>query len=101
MNNNKTFKDNIIIRAEECGKHITETGDTLRATAKLLKCSKSTVHKDINDRLLYINKRLYNKARKVLEKNLAERNLRGGMATKQKYADMNYEKNILEQRRKI
>jgi putative DeoR family transcriptional regulator (stage III sporulation protein D) len=95
MNKKKKFRENIIVRAQDCGKHITETGDTLRTTAKLFGCSKSTVHKDINDRLLFINKRLYNKARKVLEKNLAERNLRGGLATKNKYANASQD-NILD-----
>lgn len=83
----KVFNDRIITRAIDCGTHIAETGDTIRATADIIGCSKSTVHKDINERLIYVNKRLYNKARKKIAKNLQERHIRGGLATKHKHEE--------------
>jgi putative DeoR family transcriptional regulator (stage III sporulation protein D) len=80
-------KKKIEARALLCGKHIAETGATVRATAELFGYSKSTVHKDINDRLLYINNKLRRKAKKQLLKNLAERHIRGGMANKKRYEE--------------
>lgn len=65
--------------------YITQTGATVRATAKVFLFSKSTVHKDVTTRLKQIDKQLYSKVKLVLEKNLAERHLRGGEATKRKY----------------
>lgn len=46
----------------------------------------TTVHKDVTERLIYIDKNLYGQVRDVLDKNLSERHIRGGMATKSKYA---------------
>ena len=66
--------------------YIVQTGATVRATAKIFLSSKSTVHKDVTDRLRKIDKELYVKVRKVLKKNLSERHIRGGEATKRKYA---------------
>ena len=57
----------------------------MRDTAKVFHFSKSTVHKDATERLKLIDKDLYNQVKKVLEKNLSERHIRGGMATKKKY----------------
>ena len=57
----------------------------MRATAKVFKISKSTVHKDVTERLKYENPQLYRKVKQVLEKNKQERHIRGGMATKRKY----------------
>ena len=72
-------------RAIMLGQYIVENQSTVRATAKKLGISKSTVHKDISERLQNINSRLYIDAKKVLEKNKKERHIRGGLATKNKY----------------
>ncbi|WMJ23884.1 sporulation transcriptional regulator SpoIIID [Paludicola sp. MB14-C6] len=66
-------------------KHIIETKDTVRKTAKLFGISKSTVHKDVTERLERINKSLYLEVQKVLEQNKRERHIRGGIATREKY----------------
>ena len=65
--------------------YIIETKDTVRSTAKKFGVSKSTVHKDVSDRLLRINPVLAKEVREILDENKAERHLRGGMATKLKY----------------
>lgn len=72
-------------RACELAVYIIETGATVRACAKKFGISKSTVHKDLSQRLKQYNKYLYLQARAVLEQNKAERHIRGGMATRQKY----------------
>lgn len=65
--------------------YIAETGATVRATAKVFHFSKSTVHKDVSERLKEIDKELFFKVQKALSINLSERHLRGGEATRQKY----------------
>ena len=65
--------------------YIIKTGATVRQTARIFCYSKSTVHKDVTERLPFIDKELYISVRKVLDKNLSERHLRGGLATKNKY----------------
>ena len=72
-------------RAEVLGKYIIDTGATVRATAKIFKISKSTVHKDVTERLLHINRELYKQVNAVLQKNKSERHIRGGLATRRKY----------------
>ena len=67
------------------GKYIVETGCTVRTCAKVLGTSKSTVHKDVTERLAAIDPVLWEKAKAVLSVNLQERHLRGGDATKKKY----------------
>lgn len=79
------MKDYIKERVLELAHYIIENKTTVRATAKKFNISKSTVHKDVHERLRTINPSLYRKAQKVLEINKAERHLRGGMATKAKY----------------
>lgn len=79
------MKDYIEERALELARYITETNSTVRAAAKRFNISKSTVHKDVTDRLKLINKTLYAQVKKVLEKNKEQRHIRGGMATKEKY----------------
>lgn len=79
------MKDYIEERAIEIANYIIESNATVRQTAKIFGISKSTVHKDISERLVYINPILASSAKKVLEKNKAERHIRGGMATKEKY----------------
>lgn len=72
-------------RAIEIGTYIIDSNATVRQTAKKFGVSKSTVHKDVSDRLIYINPSLAKEVRKVLDLNKAERHIRGGMATKEKY----------------
>ena len=79
------MKDYIEERALELARYITETNSTVRAAAKHYNISKSTVHKDVTDRLKLINKTLYSQVKKVLDKNKEQRHIRGGMATKEKY----------------
>lgn len=81
----KTGKISIEERACELANYIIETKETVRNAAKLFGISKSTVHKDVSDRLLKINPSLAKEVRKILDENKAERHLRGGMATKLKY----------------
>ena len=77
--------DSITERVLKEAYYIAQTGATVRATAKIFLYSKSTVHKDVTYRLRQIDKGLYAKVKIALEKNLAERHIRGGMATKNKY----------------
>jgi putative DeoR family transcriptional regulator (stage III sporulation protein D) len=72
-------------RAQILGRYIAETGATVRATAFIFKISKSTVHKDVSQRLKRIDPPLYRCVKEVLLKNKAERHIRGGAATRQKY----------------
>lgn len=73
-------------RAKILATYIIETKSTVRATAKKFNISKSTVHKDISERLQKVNPSLACEAKKILEINKAERHIRGGMATKLKYS---------------
>ncbi|MGI6731825.1 MAG: sporulation transcriptional regulator SpoIIID [Anaerovoracaceae bacterium] len=79
------MKDYIEERVIELAKYILETKSTVRAAAKKFRVSKSTVHKDITERLLEINPGLAQEVKIVLENNKAERHIRGGLATKLKY----------------
>ncbi len=72
-------------RAVLLAEYITETGATVRGTARRFGLSKSTVHKDITERLVRVNPALAAAARQVLDANKAQRHIRGGMATKEKY----------------
>ena len=72
-------------RAVLLAQHIIENNATVRQTAKKFNISKSTVHKDVSERLRAINERLYESAKLVLEQNKSERHIRGGLATKTKY----------------
>lgn len=73
-------------RALEIGAYIVDRNATVRQAAKQFGISKSTVHKDVTDRLAEINPALAREARKVLDVNKSERHIRGGLATKEKYA---------------
>lgn len=79
------MKDYIEERATEIAYYIIETGATVRQTARKFGVSKSTVHKDITERLTEINPALAAEAGKVLAVNKAERHIRGGLATREKY----------------
>ena len=75
----------IELRAITVAQYIIDKKTTVRSAAKQFGISKSTVHKDVTDRLYYINRGLYEKVQPVLAENKACRHLRGGMATKEKY----------------
>ncbi len=79
------MRDNIEQRACELAVYIIENQSTVRAAAKHFGISKSTVHKDLSDRLRGCNRALYVQVKAVLEQNKAERHIRGGMATRRKY----------------
>ncbi|MBE6733003.1 MAG: stage III sporulation protein D [Ruminococcaceae bacterium] len=72
-------------RAIMLGEYIIDTGATVRAAAKIFKISKSTVHKDVTERLMRENPQMYREVQAVLQKNKQERHIRGGMATRRKY----------------
>lgn len=72
-------------RAVVLGRYIVDTGATVRSCAKKYGISKSTVHKDVSDRLKKLDPDLYKGVKIVLDKNKAERHIRGGIATKNKY----------------
>ena len=73
-------------RAVKLAHYILDSKDTVRGAAKKFGVSKSTVHKDVSERLLKINPNLAGEVREVLDENKAERHIRGGMATKLKYS---------------
>ena len=79
------MKDYIEERAMSIANYIIDNNATVRQTAKTFGVSKSTVHKDVTDRLMQINPALAKQARKVLDVNKSERHIRGGLATKEKY----------------
>ena len=79
------MRDELRDRAIILGEYILETGATVRATAKVFKISKSTVHKDVTFRLFHQDPLLFTQVKAVLEKNKQERHIRGGLATKEKY----------------
>ena len=75
-------------RAVKLARYIIDSKDTVRGTAKKFGISKSTVHKDLSQRLENINHSLYLEVREVLDENKAERHIRGGLATKLKYSNL-------------
>ena len=77
--------DYIEERAKKCAEYIVATGCTVRACSAHFSISKSTVHKDVSERLKYIDEELFERTREVLEINLSERHIRGGIATQRKY----------------
>ena len=79
------MKESIVKRTLEEAEHILSTGATVRETAMTFDVSKSTVHKDVSERLKYVNADLWREVKKILDFNLAERHIRGGNATKNKY----------------
>ena len=85
------MKEYIEERAVAIANYIIENNATVRQTAKRFGISKSTVHKDVAERLTHINPSLAKQARIVLDVNKSERHIRGGMATKEKYL---HQKNV-------
>ena len=81
--------DTIEKRACQLAVYMIETGATVRTAAKHFGISKSTVHKDLTQRLRQYNRVLYDQVRLILEENKAKRHIRGGMATREKYLAKN------------
>ena len=79
------MKSYIEERAVEIAKYTIDNNATVRQTAKQFGISKSTVHKDVTERLSQVNPTLAREARKVLDVNKSERHIRGGLATREKY----------------
>ena len=79
-----TMKD----RAQRLAVYMIETGSTVRTAAQQFGISKSTVHKDLSQRLPYYDPLLYRQVRQILDKNRQERHIRGGMATQKKYRQL-------------
>ena len=86
------MKDYIEERAVSIANYIIESNATVRQTAKAFGVSKSTVHKDASERLVSINPALAGEVRKVLNVNKAERHIRGGLATREKYLHQHWDK---------
>jgi putative DeoR family transcriptional regulator (stage III sporulation protein D) len=84
------LKDYIEERAVELAEYIIDTRATVRQTAKKFGISKSTVHKDITERLLQINPSLAARTREILDVNKSERHIRGGLATREKYLHLGH-----------
>lgn len=79
------MKGNMEERAERLALYILENRATVRAAAQRFEISKSTVHKDLSERLPAFNRTLYLQVKQVLDQNKAERHIRGGIATRKKY----------------
>lgn len=83
------MKDYIEERALEIAKYIISSRTTVRDAAKIFGVSKSTVHKDVTERLPKINPAIALQVKEIMDKNKAERHIRGGKATKMKYQSLN------------
>ena len=82
------YKISIEERAVSLAHYIIDSKDTVRGAAKKFGVSKSTVHKDLSERIVKINPALAHEVRLILDENKAERHIRGGMATKAKYSHL-------------
>ena len=92
----KCVKDYIEERVLELAHYIIDNHSTVRACAKQFNISKSTVHKDVTERLETLNHCLYKQVKSVLNNNKQERHIRGGLATKQKYLNLKKQKVQIE-----
>lgn len=79
------MKEDLETRAQELAVYIIEHRTTIRDAAKHFGVSKSTVHKDLSERLAQCNRSLYVQVKEILDRNKAERHIRGGIATRKKY----------------
>lgn len=79
------IKRTIINRINQEADYILLTKKTIRETANKFNVSKSTVHKDLHERLINVNKKLYNEIKKIMENHIETRHIKGGEATKMKY----------------
>ncbi len=86
------MEDTINQRVTQLALYIIETGETVRSAAKRFGISKSTVHKDLSQRLPYISRTLYTQVRSILDTNKAQRHIRGGIATRRKYQEQKQQK---------
>ena len=86
------MKKATLTRAQMLGNYISENKSTVREAAKEFHISKSTVHKDVTGKLRDTDPELFDRVRRVLETNKAERHLRGGLATKRKYMQKRHER---------
>ncbi len=84
----KILIGNVEKRCIELGHYIVETRSTVRQTAQVFGISKSTVHNDVTKKLSIINPLLCSEVKEVLEENKAQRHIRGGLATKEKYSKL-------------
>lgn len=82
------MKNNNYSRAKQLGEYILTNHSTIRKTALVFGISKSTVHLEVSHKLRLVDYNLYKKVKTILDKNFLERNIRGGMATKQKYENL-------------
>jgi putative DeoR family transcriptional regulator (stage III sporulation protein D) len=94
--NSRRLKSSLVTREELLGRYISETGATVRQAAAMFGISKSTVHKDITEKLAFTNHTLYKEVKTVLNKNKSERHLRGGIATREKFEMIKELKNKTE-----
>ena len=90
----ETIPPDLAQRCLRIATYMLEHHATVRQAAKGFAISKSTVHKDVTQRLKQISPKLYEQVKKVLEKNKQERHIRGGLATKEKYEHIRQEKNL-------
>ncbi len=95
------MKSHIEERAIIVAKYILEKNTTVRQTAKTFGVSKSTIHKDVTERLEEINPSLAQEVKKVLEKNKSERHIRGGLATKKKYQKESSKNNLKDKQKDV
>lgn len=79
------MKSYIKERTLEVAEHIAQTEDTVRKTAEIYHLSKSTVHNDMSSRLEKLDREMYEQVQKVMQKNFAEKHIRGGQSTKEKF----------------
>lgn len=79
------MKEDLVERVLMVSKYILNTHDTIRNTAEVFGCSKSTIHNDVSFKLKTIDYDIYLQTKKVLDENFAQKHLRGGDATKRKY----------------
>lgn len=84
------MKEYIMQRVLDMADYIINTGCTLRFAAKIFAVSKSTAHKDMSERLYYVDRSKFEQVRLKTNLNLSQRHLRGGIATKNKYKNMHY-----------
>jgi putative DeoR family transcriptional regulator (stage III sporulation protein D) len=82
----RRLESSLVTSEEQLGRYIAETGATVRQASSKFGVSKSTVHKDITEKLPNTNYSLYKDVKIVIEKNKSERHLRGGIATKEKFS---------------
>lgn len=82
------MREEVRLRVMQAAEHILETGATVRACAGRFGVSKTTIHKDVRERLRSLDRQLWAEVDAVLKKNLQERHLRGGAATRRKYLSL-------------